>query len=91
MSKALLPKIAAEGYCCVNGYLRLCQARGESRKSMCENLALSRDTLSHNYQMLAKGKRPCMKFSDCMEPIIREILDEKKGEGDLIQPPPNGD
>lgn len=78
MSKSLLPKIAAEGYCCVAGYLRLCQARGETRKGMCENLNLSLDTLSHNYQMLAKGKRPCLKYSDCMEPIIEEILAEKK-------------
>jgi len=80
MSKAILPKIAAEGYCCVRGYLRLCEARGEKRKDMCNHLALVPDTLAYNYQMLAKGKRICMHYSDCMEPIIEEILKDKKGD-----------
>lgn len=78
MSKSLLPKIAAEGYCCVRGYLRLCHARGETRKAMCENLNIHPDTLAHNYQMLGKGKRICMHYSDCMEPIVEEILADKK-------------
>lgn len=80
MSRVLFPKIASEGYCCVSGYLRLCHARGESRKAMCENLSLKPWTLAHNYQKLAQGDHACMRHADCLEPIINELLDEKKGE-----------
>lgn len=73
MNKVLFPKIAAEGYCCVGGYLRLCEARGESRKAMCENLGLNHKTLAHHYQKLAKGGHQCQKYSECLEPIIAEL------------------
>jgi hypothetical protein len=74
----LLPKIALEGYCCVNGYLRLCRARGESLKSMAENISIPYQTLWYNYGQLEKGNRPCKQYSDCMGPIIEEIEKEKK-------------
>jgi len=73
MNFVLLPKIAAEGYCCIHGYLRLCKARGESRKNMVKWIKISPWTLAHNYRMLAQGKRPCANYSDCMIPIIQEL------------------
>lgn len=47
---------------------------------MCENLSLKPWTLAHNYQKLAQGDHACMRHADCLEPIINELLDEKKGE-----------
>lgn len=74
----LLAKIYSEGYCCLNGYLRLCKARGEKVRGMAENIEISTDALFHHYRRLEKGKIPCQGFSDCLGPVIKEIENEKK-------------
>jgi len=69
----LAAKVASEEYCCVHGYLRLCKARGETPKSMAENLGVSPHTIWYNYRKLFAGNLTCAHHSDCMLPTIEEI------------------
>ena len=81
----LVARIHAEGYCCLNGYLRLCRARDEPVPAMAENIGVSPDALWYHYRKLAEGKRPCQKQSECMSTIIQEIEAEKKpGEPGIV-------
>ena len=74
-------KVFGEGYCCLHGYLRLCQARGETRKGMAKNIKMSHWAISYNLRALAQGKRPCQVHSDCMIPIIQEVEKLVAGSG----------
>jgi len=78
----LVAKISEE-YCCLNGYLRLCRARGEAVKDMAANIGMSQDTLWYHYRKMdsTAGGAQCMKFSDCMNTVITEIENEKKPGG----------
>lgn len=69
----LAAKVASEGYCCVNGYLRLCQARGENVADMARNIIVSKHTLWYNYRKMYSGELNCAKRSDCMCDLIAEI------------------
>jgi len=71
----IFPAIASEGYCCIYGYLRLCKARGETKKEMASWLKISVNTLKTNYQLLSQGRHVCQKYKDCLEPIIQELED----------------
>jgi hypothetical protein len=76
----LTVKVANEGYCCPNAYLRLCRARGEAVKNMARNINISPDALWYHYRKLDRGGSngpTCQRFSDCMDSIIREIEAEK--------------
>lgn len=73
----LVARIHSEGYCCLNGYLRLCKARGEKPAEMADNIGMSADTLWYRYRKLDEGKIKCQKRGDCMTPIIDEIAKEK--------------
>lgn len=78
----LIAKITSQEYCCLHGYLRLCRARGETVKDMAANIGMSQDTLWYHYRKLDGTANPpiCMRVSDCMNPVITEIEDEKKPE-----------
>lgn len=72
----LIAKVANEGYCCPNAYLRLCKARGESVQDMAKNIGMSPDTLWYHYRKFktVKGKPACcQKFVDCMDTVVKEI------------------
>ena len=71
-------KVASEGYCCVNGYLRLCKARGESTPAMADWLGLHRFRVYHYLREMKKGNCKCMNRSDCLNSIIEEINQEKE-------------
>lgn len=71
--RIMLAKVALEGYCCMNGYLGLCEARGEKRREMADWLDVNPKTLDHHYQQRAKGKTVCMGYSSCMKPLIEEL------------------
>lgn len=70
----LIAKISSEGYCCLNAYLRLCKARGESVKDMAANIGMSPDALWYHYRKM-EGENPpvCQRFSDCMDEVITGI------------------
>ena len=72
----LTAKIASEGYCCLNGYLRVCAARGESVVEMAANIEQSPHTLWYHYRKLREGKLPCLKHGDCMQPLLDEWAKE---------------
>lgn len=76
--KILQGKIYSEGYCCLNGYLRLCQARGEAQGEMAEFIGVSYRTIKYKYQALREGRANCARQSDCMDGIITQIESEKK-------------
>lgn len=78
--------IHSEGYCCLAGYLRLCRARGETVPAMAANFGISPHNLWHHYRRLEKEKLKCQNFSDCLQPIIDEILLERCGK-QCRQPP----
>lgn len=80
----LMPKVASEGYCCINGYLRLCRARGETKKSMAEFLGISFWTIKYNYRCLKRGEHKCQNYSDCLSPVIEDI--ERSRGGSLDDP-----
>lgn len=75
---SLAAKIHSEGYCCINGYLRLCQARNESVPAMARFIEISPDTLWYHYRQLEQGKNKCMNWSTCLTPIITELEAIKK-------------
>lgn len=72
-NSTLFPKIISEGYCCLHGYLGLCKARGEKKPEMAAWIGVCKRTIFYNYELMEKGKRPCMKQHDCMLPLIQEI------------------
>jgi hypothetical protein len=73
---SLLDKVYSEGYCCMYGYLTLCEARGETPKQMGENLSVLPHTIRHHYRCLRKGERSCENKPDCLGPVIAEIKNE---------------
>ena len=73
---SLQEKVYSEGYCCMYGYLTLCEARGETPVGMGKNIDAKPHTIRHHYRCLRKGERTCDKKPDCMSPIIEAI---KKG------------
>jgi hypothetical protein len=73
----LLAKIQSEGYCCLNGYLRLCKARGERPVAMAQNFRIRPDIIWHHFRRLDQGKIACQQYSDCLGPIIEEIQKDK--------------
>jgi hypothetical protein len=80
----MMPKVASEGYCCIFGYLRLCRARGETKKSMSEWSGISFETLKNHYRRLKRGEHSCQKYSDCLLPVVEDI---QRGPGDLGDDP----
>ena len=76
-AKGLIAKIHSEGYCCLNGYLGLCRARGETPQAMAEFIGVSPDAIWHHYRRLKQGKIPCQQHSDCLTPIVEAIQKEK--------------
>ena len=72
-NNSLLPAILDEGYCCVHGYIRLCKARGETRKGMAEFIGVPIRTVASNIYEYGCGNRPCQEHSDCMLPEIAKI------------------
>lgn len=77
--KRLLPKIASEGYCCEYGYLKLCRARGETRREMAGFLGVKFRLIKHWYSLLKKGKVECQCYSDCLRPVIEDIENSTRG------------
>ena len=47
-------KILNEGYCCINGYLRLCKARGENATAMAKNLNISPAIVQYHFRAYKK-------------------------------------
>ena len=86
--KRLLPKIASEGYCCEYGYLKLCRARGETRREMAGFLGVKFRLIKHWYSLLKKGKVECQCYSDCLLPIVEDI--ERRGNSGLDNPDGGG-
>jgi AcrR family transcriptional regulator len=74
-----IARIANEGYCCPNAYLRLCKARGENVRDMAKNIGMSADTIWYHYRKLksTNGGFVCQRFRDCMDQVVQEIEDEK--------------
>ena len=77
LKESLIARVYSEGYCCMHGYLTLCQARGETPKSMAANLNFSEKTLRYHFLRMKKGERPCQNKSDCLSPLIEEFKIEK--------------
>ena len=77
-SEGLLAKIQSDGYCCLKGYLELCRARGQNSVDMGRFIGISEHTLWYHYRRLDAGKMTCKRFADCLQPVIKEIQDEKK-------------
>lgn len=76
----LIAKVVSEGYCCLNAYLRLCRARGESVENMAKNIGMSPDAIWYHYRKLdalVPGNQ-CQKWHECMEAIVAEIEHDKK-------------
>jgi hypothetical protein len=76
----LIVKVANEGYCCPNAYLRLCAARGESVKDMARNIGISPDALWYHYRKLRANNAAspvCQRFLDCMDTVVKEIENDK--------------
>lgn len=86
-SNWLVAKIYSEDYCCLYGYLKLCKARGERVEDMAANIGVSPDALWYHYRRLSIGAVQCSKLSTCMQPLLKEIEDEKKPG--LLQTPAN--
>lgn len=67
----LSAKVASEGYCCLNGYLRLCKLRGETAEGMAKNIGMSPDTIWYHYRKLPTvNGAVCQKQMECMKPVI---------------------
>lgn len=72
----LIARVGSEGYCCLNAYLRLCRARGESVKDMAINIQMSPDTIWYHYRKLAAGTGDhpkCQKILGCMDEVVSSI------------------
>jgi hypothetical protein len=76
------PKAFSEGYCCLWGYLKLCRARGETRKSMSEFSGLSVETIKNHYRRLKRGEHSCQEYPDCLRPVIEDIDPGPSNGGD---------
>jgi hypothetical protein len=74
---ALLPKILSEEYCCIYGYISLCQARGQTVKSMALYLGVSKDSIWRKQREIKTGTRACQKTEDCLKPVIQTLQKEK--------------
>lgn len=57
----------------MNGYLRVCAARGERPSSMAAWIGVHRLTIEYNYLKLKAGQHPCQARSDCMHAEICAI------------------
>lgn len=77
MAQGLVARIHSEGYCCLAGYLQLCQARGEKPADMAEFIGVSPDAIWHHYRRLKQGAVSCQEKSDCLKTIIEAIQNEK--------------
>lgn len=71
--QTLLARIYSEEYCCLNGYLRLCLARGETVANMAKNIGMSKDIIWYHIRQMKAGKNVCAKKADCLTPVIDEI------------------
>jgi len=76
-SYRLIAKAYSEEYCCLRGYLGLCQARGETPKQMAKFIGVSPHTIWYHYRRLEAGKIECQNQPYCLIPIIEEIKAEK--------------
>lgn len=83
----MMPKVASEGYCCIWGYLRLCRARGETKKQMAEWLGVSVNTLKNHYKRLNSGEHRCFGYSECLRPVIEDINPCPGDLSDNLNPP----
>jgi hypothetical protein len=72
---ALLPKILSEEYCCIYGYISLCQARGQTAKSMASYLGVSKDSIWRKQREMKNGTRRCQKTNECMKELVQQITD----------------
>lgn len=72
----ILAWVYSNDYCCLAGYLGLCQARGETVKGMAEASGMSEDTIWYHLRKQRAGCVPCEGKSDCLTPIIEDM---KKG------------
>jgi hypothetical protein len=81
-----MPKVASEGYCCIYGYLKLCRARGETKKAMAEWSGIAFDTLKNHYRRLKKGEHQCQHYSECLRPVIEDIENPPSNGGDKLKP-----
>lgn len=70
---ALLPKILSEEYCCIYGYISLCQARGQTAKSMALYLGVSKDSIWRKQREMRAGTRICQKTADCLQGLIESL------------------
>lgn len=66
-------KIASEGYCCIWGYLKLCEVRGQKPADMMPFLGLSRLTFYHHKRKLDNGVYSCERKPDCLADTIEEL------------------
>lgn len=66
-------KIASEGYCCIWGYLKLCEVRGQKPSDMMPFLGLSRLTFYHHKRKLDNGVYSCERKPDCLREAIEQI------------------
>lgn len=57
----------------MHGYIRLCFARGQTRKEMAEWLSVPLRTMDYNCKKYNDGEHRCQGYSDCMKPEILEI------------------
>lgn len=79
MNEKLPAKISFEGYCCLRGYLVLCKERGETPLDMAKNIGVSPHTIWYHYRKFETAKCPptCMRRSDCLDPVIQELMLDK--------------
>ncbi len=66
----LIAKVTSEGYCCIPGYLRLCQVRGEKVPDMADNLNVSPDTIWYHI----RKKEACKRYAACMQDEIDKVM-----------------
>ena len=69
----LLPKILNEGYCCLYGYVKLCQARNQTVKDMAEFLNVSPHLIWRQIRLIKQGTQKCQGISQCDKALIEEI------------------
>lgn len=82
---SLKSKIYSEGYCCLYGYLALCQARGETVENMAKNIGMSKDIIWYHLRKFKDEAVPnppkCMRIKDCLDPVIQELILEADQPG----------
>lgn len=78
MPRPLYSIAVSEEYCCFYAYLRLCRARGETKRQLSKTTGVSINTIKENYRQLNAGKHTCQNVSFCMKAQIDQIEDEMK-------------